>query len=952
MPSILDASGNPYASAPRLNGSSHRPASFLNRYAEAFEQDARDPAFRQAGNAPNYGRFAVPHMLTFQSIVGTVSKVFRQSDEALKHSEENARYMRNDCGVMECLEARQRGASLLNWHLKPEDEKSQDQKALCEELTKILQRMKRFTEYRRVLLEALWYGRYGIQHQYRWVKIGGRMRVIPAPHPEEHEGYGWLPINGDKLVFRYDDGDGDAKKRPNQVGIRVGAKRTAGQKIGNRWEVEATDRGLAYFLQPWERQLLAIHKHMIEDGSWDDAPSAGMIHGVGIRSRIYWDWFQKQESLGFLMEYLERSAGGIEVWEYPEGHPQALEKTKEAAKERISGGRNIVFFPKPMGEDADRYQIQIIEPGMAGIESLKDLLTNYFGHRIKRYILGQILTSEAEATGLGSGVADIHLDSFLQIVNYDAGNLDETITDQLIEPIKNWNFPKAKDIPVRFVTQTDEPDIKEKLAAVHEAWEMGTRIKERDVMDMIGVGIPTDDDVVLQNPALQQAAMQQHAMGQMPGQPAQQPAMGGPGTVERPKAPDQREIVDQMMAALFGDPESIEGRKVTYVAEGGKWVQREIPSPDFDTGDRKREAYSRQWNEGEHPRDEQGKFLSKHSEHRQHIKKALLDSPGRKERKEAAVAHLGKLRNELAAEFSGRIDGKALGLTPKQADRFAKATQYLARKWTDHMRDDLLDALQATRTELAEIVDNPDWLSEPTIYETDVQDAFEGLLEAHEDRLFRKFGGSGDDLDAGDEADQKAKAARRELKAKLFRLFDAKPDDPIRYSRDPDEAAKLTNTEPSDPQKDAGNYAKGKFWWRGLEISIENPKGEKRRGKTRDGEPWEVTMPCHYGYIRRTEGADGDQVDCFVGPDRDSGMLFVIDQQTPAGRFDEHKVMLGFGTLAEACQAYQDSYTDDATVRIGSITPLSIAQFKAWLQDGDTTKPIARQAAKFSREAA
>src|SRR5690606_7306906 len=137
----------------------------------------------------------------------------------------------------------------------------------------------------------------------------------------------WRPVNGDKLVFRYDDGSGEFDE--DQVGIRVGQGFTEGSQVAKRWKVErinkvaATDQGLAYFLEHWERSLLAIHKHQIEDGAFEAPELAGSIHGVGIRSRIYWMWYQKQETLAWLMEYLERSAFGIEIWSYPAGNPQA-----------------------------------------------------------------------------------------------------------------------------------------------------------------------------------------------------------------------------------------------------------------------------------------------------------------------------------------------------------------------------------------------------------------------------------------------------------------------------------------------------------------------------------------------------------------------------------------------------------------------------------------------------
>ncbi|ASC68576.1 hypothetical protein B9P52_31770 [Achromobacter denitrificans] len=150
--------------------------------------------------------------------------------------------------------------------------------------------------------------------------------------------------------------------------------------------------------------------------------------------------------------------------------------------------------------------------------------------------------------------------------------------------------------------------------------------------------------------------------------------------------------------------------------------------------------------------------------------------------------------------------------------------------------------------------------------------------------------------------------------------------------------------EPTDAQKEAGNYKVGRTRVAGLDISIENPEGSERRGTSPDGTAWANRMAGHYGYIRRTEGADGDQVDVFVRPGTApdfSGPVFVIDQVNPgSGKFDEAKVMLGYPDQKAAEEAYRASYTPDWK-GMGQVTRLDMPAFKEWLSNGDTTKPVA-----------
>lgn len=489
-----------------------------------------DPSQEVPGMPPNFGDGLIPHVVTFQGILATISKVYRASDEALKDSYANARYMLNDLTVLEVIEQRMRSTALLDWHLEIEDDKDLEQVALKDCLSAILRRIPRFMQYREALLRAIWYGKYGVQHRYRWTEIEDKHRVIVER---------WQPVHGDKLVFGLDEGGEEA----DRLGIRVGpglvgsGARMEDWRERSQGKVVPTEWGLAYFLDPWERDLIAVHKHLIEDGEFEEPVNAGRIHGLGIRSRIYWTWFQKQECLAWLMEYLERSAFGMEIWYYPWGNDEAREKLRTAAEERIGQGRNILLVPRPMGDQSMAYGVERIETSPAGAEAVKDILVNYFGHLIKRYVIGQTLTTEAEATGLGSNLAAIHLDTYMQIIKYDSINLGETITEELVDRLKAYNFPRYTDVPVRFVIETETSDAEAKLKAWKEAFEMGARLKEQDVMDLIGAAVPEEGDRVLEQKEPQ-------PMGGFPGGDGfpGAPPQNGNGAGEAPGVPFERSV--------------------------------------------------------------------------------------------------------------------------------------------------------------------------------------------------------------------------------------------------------------------------------------------------------------------------------------------------------------------------------------------------------------------------
>lgn len=160
-----------------------------------------------------------------------------------------------------------------------------------------------------------------------------------------------------------------------------------------------------------------------------------------------------------------------------------------------------------------------------------------------------------------------------------------------------------------------------------------------------------------------------------------------------------------------------------------------------------------------------------------------------------------------------------------------------------------------------------------------------------------------------------------------------------------DRLASEAHPNPSEAQKEAGNYQKGHIRLHGLNISIENPKGAYRNGLDKDGKPWKAKMPAHYGYIRGTMARDGDHVDVFVGPNHLSQRVFIVDQINPhTGKYDEAKVMLGFPNMAAASKAYHTSFSDGKSgKRMGGIVQKSISEFKDWLEHGDTTKPVLKK---------
>ncbi|HEV3339600.1 MAG TPA: hypothetical protein VG125_04570, partial [Pirellulales bacterium] len=152
-----------------FTGGPPRPAKALR----TGDPNIKDPSLSIPGMPPNMGDGLLPHVVTFQGILSSVSRVYRASDEAIQDSFDNARWMLNDPVITECIDQRRRGVALLNWSLEPEDDKDPIQKQLATDLTSIIKKIPNFMKYRETLGWAIWHGRYANQHRYRWGEIKG-----------------------------------------------------------------------------------------------------------------------------------------------------------------------------------------------------------------------------------------------------------------------------------------------------------------------------------------------------------------------------------------------------------------------------------------------------------------------------------------------------------------------------------------------------------------------------------------------------------------------------------------------------------------------------------------------------------------------------------------------------------------------------------------------------------
>ena len=475
------------------------PAAVANRYTKSVQA-------KQQSDTINQGMPTLPPVVANRGRFGTFSKTYANPDKALQESKINAEIMENSLLIRECIEARMRLSAQKDLDIVPMDvhkltKEEQDQFADTNKISinkvnreigvdelankmRIIKSMEyRPLQRRYALMNAIWYGRYGVENVFgsRYIQGVGTVKNVIVD---------WTPKHGDKYIFRFDDGSHDVEE--GQIGIRIGGgyhrkgvqrqfTDVNGKQVN---KIISTPYGLAYLLDNMERDATTLHRHIVEDGTFEDPRSMGSIYGVGIRSRVYWTWWQMQETIKIMMNYMERTGLGIEIWYYQADNPQSKRNVETMMKERGSSGYSGFLCPIQPGDDAELYKPEILNVGPGGVSEMNEIITTRFHDEIKRYIMGQKLTSEADATGLGGNLADIHMATLEDIVNFDTNNLEQTETETM-RLQQHKTFPGSHGIWLTVKLSSKKSDQSEAMDAVEKANNLGFNVPRAKVGEIL-----------------------------------------------------------------------------------------------------------------------------------------------------------------------------------------------------------------------------------------------------------------------------------------------------------------------------------------------------------------------------------------------------------------------------------------------------------------------------------
>jgi phage gp29-like protein len=407
--------------------------------------------------------------------------VFYNPDEAVRRSRQEAEKMLMDLSIQQPLSERKTAVAHLPWHLVPENRTDPAHVKMASDLTAIVLRTPRFIGYLQVLLDAVFHGRSATQNTYGWGRAAGRTAFVIKD---------WIPIHGDTLVFGYDGG----------LGARVGLVQ---EPLEQR--VEFSVEGRIIRLTPFERLYFCAHEVGICAGVFEDIRSAGRVKGVGLRNYLFWAWKHKVATLTNLLDHLDRWGQGLNVFYYTSGLDEEQAAIKAAVE--CEEARTNLFLPRLRDRTSSKGppEFQHFELTGRGIEHMQHVVENYFDAQIRRFIIGQDLSSSAKSAGFGNGVANLHEQTKALIIRGDAVALAETLTRDLIQPLISFNRTQFPDWPpdayISFAFDVENPNVDEVINAGEAMFKCGVQFDADEFRTKLGFSKPSSPQSA-NNPAI------------------------------------------------------------------------------------------------------------------------------------------------------------------------------------------------------------------------------------------------------------------------------------------------------------------------------------------------------------------------------------------------------------------------------------------------------------------
>ncbi len=425
----------------------------------------------------------IPAARSFSAIYNASTRIYSSRfDEAMRDNFVAARAMRRDAFLEGLFEERIGPTINRTWHLEIDDDDDPVQRMVADELTKIVQNIPDFDQFKRANLDAVWFGRSGTQWAY------ARMEEL-----NDQWGFRrWDPLHGDSIQYTF-----DGVPAILLDGLTTSWYADHGAKWGQDGDLRPTDRGgNALVLQrPYWRNRFSVHSHIRRKADYFEGELAGSVQGLGLRGQVYWQYVLRSDALTWMITYMQAvGAMDLLVFNFPAGN-SAAQKQQEANANKIIGKAAIAVPRNPTGNWQGVEQVQM---NSAGMEALHKLVADYFDRHIERLFVGQSMSSGADkGDGLGgTGRSEFAKATKDELITADTNRLDNTLSYDLIRPLKEYNYPWAK-FPVRFKSIMPDLKAEEKVQSGKVMISLGQPIKTKEMYAAADFSKPKDGDEII-----------------------------------------------------------------------------------------------------------------------------------------------------------------------------------------------------------------------------------------------------------------------------------------------------------------------------------------------------------------------------------------------------------------------------------------------------------------------
>lgn len=244
---------------------------------------------------------------------------------------------------------------------------------------------------------------------------------------------------------------------------------------------------------------------------------SGYLTRAGLHRVLCWPFLFKNYSVRDLAEFLEIYGLPLRLGTYHTGATPEEKATLLRAVVNI-GHAAAGIIPEGM-------QIDFVEAAKGASDPYTAMM-DWCERTQSKAILGQTLSAEAKATGMGSGVANLQGDVRRDILLADARQLAGTITRDLVYPLLalNRGVASLRRCP-RFVFDTGEADdIKTYAEAIPKLVDVGMQVPEAWMHERLRIPAPKDDEAVLARTAAPVPSLAGLRVAALKAAPAQAPA--------------------------------------------------------------------------------------------------------------------------------------------------------------------------------------------------------------------------------------------------------------------------------------------------------------------------------------------------------------------------------------------------------------------------------------------